>query len=256
MKLGIIQGRLSKPVNDKIQEFPKDTWENEFFLLRQLNLNHIEWIITKDSFNDGITNLDIKKYSKNVSSICCDHIIDEKISELDFLYERLSPICDWAEKNNILSITIPLLEESKITENNKKKLFENLILFSNNHQNMNFNFEIESDIFTCLELVKQTNNFFLVCDTGNLTSCGYSVCDWINSGFDYIRHIHLKDKTIHPSKTVEPNNGDTDFKKIFDLLNKKNYNYYYTIQTCRGSYGKETETIERHIKIFKDLYGT
>ena len=36
MKLGIIQGRLSKPINGHIQEFPKETWENEFKLLNNL----------------------------------------------------------------------------------------------------------------------------------------------------------------------------------------------------------------------------
>ena len=52
MKLGIIQGRLSKPINGHIQEFPKETWENEFKLLNNLGLNHIEWIVTKKSFNE------------------------------------------------------------------------------------------------------------------------------------------------------------------------------------------------------------
>ena len=40
MKLGIIQGRLSKPI-EGFQDCPEN-WRNEFELLSDLNLNHIE----------------------------------------------------------------------------------------------------------------------------------------------------------------------------------------------------------------------
>jgi len=59
MKLGVIQGRLSKPIDGKIQEFPLDGWEKEFLILDDLKLNHIEWIITKKSFDEKFTNLKI-----------------------------------------------------------------------------------------------------------------------------------------------------------------------------------------------------
>ena len=36
MKLGIIQGRLLPPVNDKIQEFPKDNWKEEFNIIDEI----------------------------------------------------------------------------------------------------------------------------------------------------------------------------------------------------------------------------
>ena len=254
MNLGIIQGRLSIPVDGKIQKFPKGCWEKEFLILETLNLNHIEWIITKKSFSEKIIDLDIKKYSNKISSLCCDHLIDEKINELEFLENNLSPVCEWALKNNIKSINIPLLEESKITNDNKEKLFNTLTLFSKKYENLNFNFEIESDISTCLELMDRGKNFFLVYDTGNITSCGFDTEEWINKGFNYIRHVHLKDRTISPVKTVEPLEGDTNFVKIFDLLKKKNYNYHYTIQTCRGVTGSEIKTIKKHIEIFKQLY--
>jgi len=256
MKLGIIQGRLSKPVDGKIQEFPIECWKKEFLILGDLKLNHIEWIITKKSFNEKITDLKIEDYSSRISAICCDHIIDEKIVDIDFLEENLSPVCDWAIKNKVSSINIPLLEESRITDENKEKLFNNLVLFSKKYKNINFNFEIESDILTCLDLVRRSENFFLVYDTGNITSCGFDYEEWVTKGFEYIRHVHLKDRTISPIKTVEPLTGDTNFKEIFDLLKKKNYNYYYTIQTCRGQSGYEIETINKHKEIFRKLYFT
>ena len=47
MKIGIIQGRLSPPV-EGFQECPAN-WKREFELLSILRLNHIEWIVTSDS---------------------------------------------------------------------------------------------------------------------------------------------------------------------------------------------------------------
>ena len=38
MKIGILQGRLSKPVNGKMQEFPISNWQNEFHNLHQIGL--------------------------------------------------------------------------------------------------------------------------------------------------------------------------------------------------------------------------
>ena len=40
-----MQGRLSKSLNGKIQEFPKDSWEIEFELANDLGLGAIEWTL-------------------------------------------------------------------------------------------------------------------------------------------------------------------------------------------------------------------
>ena len=48
MNLGVIQGRLSEPVNGHIQEFPI-AWRKEFEFLDEYGLTHIEWLITKGS---------------------------------------------------------------------------------------------------------------------------------------------------------------------------------------------------------------
>lgn len=253
MKLGIIQGRLSPPVDNLIQEFPKSSWEKEFGLLDELKLTHIEWIVTKKSFEAGVTKLEITNFSHKISSICCDNLIDENITDYSFLQKNLEPICEWGIKNKIFSVNIPLLEKSLVTEKNKNRVFSNFTKIGEKYPQISFNFEMESEISLCIELVKLKENFFLVYDTGNITSCGFDSLDWINKGFQYIRHVHLKDRTKNPIKTVEPFTGDTDFYSILDLLNKKGYNYYYTLQTCRGNDGGEVNTIKKHIKLFSQF---
>ena len=45
MKIGIMQGRLVKPFNGHIQEFPIDNWKDEFLLLNKLNLEMVPYNI-------------------------------------------------------------------------------------------------------------------------------------------------------------------------------------------------------------------
>lgn len=49
-KIGIMQGRLSPPKNKLIQNFPLETWKNEFLLSKKLGLKSIEWVFEKNNF--------------------------------------------------------------------------------------------------------------------------------------------------------------------------------------------------------------
>ena len=43
-RLGIMQGRLSPPIDDQIQAFPAGVWEEEFALSKAIGLGCLEWI--------------------------------------------------------------------------------------------------------------------------------------------------------------------------------------------------------------------
>ena len=42
---GVMQGRLLKPINNKIQSFPYTEWIKEFKLVKGLNLKYLEWTL-------------------------------------------------------------------------------------------------------------------------------------------------------------------------------------------------------------------
>ena len=46
-RLGIMQGRLSKPLNGKIQSFPKDTWKKEFYDAKEIGYEVGEELLKK-----------------------------------------------------------------------------------------------------------------------------------------------------------------------------------------------------------------
>ena len=64
-KIGVMQGRLTPMIDNKIQSFPKKNWAKEFRLAKKLNLKYIEWTLDyKDIFlNPIFVKSEIKKIS-------------------------------------------------------------------------------------------------------------------------------------------------------------------------------------------------
>jgi len=251
MKIGIIQGRLSEP-NEGFQDTPVN-WQREFNLLPQLGLNHIEWIVTKDSFeNNPIFTEDVKEYS--ISSICADNLVDERIADTEFLTDNLTPICEAALKNKIKNITIPILEDSSLTNGKKRdKFILEMQDFSERYKRLNFSFEIEDKMDVIADIIYMRDNFYLTYDTGNMTTVNIEHETYLHMFHEKISNIHLKDRNTQ-NQTVEPLSGATNFTKIFEKLKEIGYNGLYTLQTARGKSGVEEETIKKHTTIFKELY--
>jgi len=254
MKLGLMQGRLLPPVNNHIQEFPKNNWKIEFAKLKSLTLDHIEWILTSKSIKEGALNLNIKCFSSKISSICCDHLITDNIFNPVFFHQQVGRACDFALRNNIKNVTIPLLDSAELNHKTKKYFFDTIEKSLFKFKNLNFLFEVDCDSDLALKLSQLNKNFFLTFDTGNITSSKRDVDDWLSKNFIKIKNVHLKDRTIDPVETVEPFTGDVKFDKIFEILAKNKYNNLFTIQTARGNTGEEDSTIACHIKKFYKIY--
>ncbi len=252
MKLGVVQGRLSKPTHNQIQQFPEN-WETEFELIEELGLNHIEWLVTAISFAENKLDINAKKYADKITSIGCDNLTNENIDSKDFLDDQLEPVCEFALKNNIKSVTIPLLEKSKI-DNFVDKFLQNIEAYSKRYKELSFNFELESIYNIALELCNSQDNFYITYDTGNITACEYNHKEYITKCIEFINTVHLKDKTIEPLANVEPGTGNTNFELIFNTLKECNYDNKFTLQTSRGQTGNEINTIKQHKEFFEDMH--
>lgn len=250
MNIGVIQGRLLPPVDNMVQEFPVD-WRDEFSSLETLGLEHIEFIVTKKSFDD-FKGLVLSDYVDRISSICCDNIIDCEFYKRSFLDEQLLPICRIASELGISNINIPLLEESSLCVENFGEFSENIISISSEFPELTFNFELESPLHISLALVNLSERFGFVYDTGNLNYIGVDHVEYINGIIHKIKNVHLKDRDSAGSHY--PGTGTTDFGLIFDVLSSKGYDGLFTIQTKRGETGLELDTISKHFYYFKTLW--
>ena len=252
MKLGMIQGRLLRPEDGGIQEFPS-CWEEEFDRAKNLGLNHIEWIVTTRSFSyNAIFYKDCSRFP--ISSLCADNLVDDRFTQCDFLQDNLDPICKAAIDNDVMWVTIPLLEKSAIHDTQKRQAFKKEILkYADKYQTLNFSFEAETTAENVLDIVKESKSFWITYDTGNITSEKIDHKDYIKKTYDRISNVHLKDRTFD-AKTVIPLSGDTPFDEIFNTLSTVNYNNLYTMQTARGVTGSELITMKQHKNIFERIY--
>jgi len=252
MKLGFIQGRLLRPEDGHIQEFPA-CWEEEFERAKKLSFDHIEWIITTKSFKtNAIFFSDCSKFP--ISSLCADNLVDDRFVDDEFLMNNLDPICKAAIDNQVMWVTIPLLEKSDISDPIKRQAFKAKILkYASKYPQLNFSFEAETAAENVLDIAKENENFWITYDTGNITSERIDHVDYILKTHEKINNVHLKDRTFD-AKTVIPLSGDTPFDKIFNTLSSVNYNRLYTIQTARGVTGSEMITMKQHKNIFERIY--
>ena len=61
MNIGLIQGRLSPPIDGRIQAFPLDNWENEFQQASKISFNCIEWVFDTIPKNPILNKTELKK---------------------------------------------------------------------------------------------------------------------------------------------------------------------------------------------------
>lgn len=129
--IGIMQGRLSRPQNGKIQSFPVSNWEQEFELAAKIGYRGIEWVV--DSHDLSLNPLFSiskrrairkisKKYNVSIPAVCHDefmemplHTKDQNIQKLikDILKRTLIA----CEDLKISFIEIPLVKKSAIKNN-------------------------------------------------------------------------------------------------------------------------------------------
>ena len=242
-----MQGRLSEPT-EGFQETPKN-WKREFGLLETLGLSHIDWVVTGKE--NPIFYEDLTTY--NINSICADNLIDKKIFDFDFLTDTLEPLCKSAAKNKIPSITIPLLEESSVVDDDiRTEFIKSILRFVNKYPEIKFSFEAELHHNKLLQIVELRDNMFVTYDTGNTTSFGLDHQEYIRALSHKFDNVHIKDRTFS-SETVAPLTGDTDFNLIFEVLFSVGYSGAYTLQAARGQASQETDTIRKYLQIFKEI---
>ncbi len=247
-KIGIMQGRLSEPVNNEIQSFPHKTWEIEFEKAHNCGFQVLEWIfddlenpILKDSEIDKIKSLS-SKFNIEINSICADYFMKEKLfdvsdSQLEANFSVLKNLFLQCSKIGIKILEIPLVDSSSIKNTNARNQFiQNLTKFlSQIDSNIIINLETDLPPLEFKILLEQFKDFHVYAnyDTGNSASLGYSVDEEISILKSEIKNIHIKDR-IFQGPTIPLGTGDVDFELFFQNLAQIQYNGDLIIQGARS----------------------
>jgi len=261
--IGIMQGRLSPPVNGRIQSFPWDTWKQEFFQAKKLGIEQIDWIVEEDKlYENPLISADgeneiktvISKTGVCIGAVCADFFMDcpivrcsdselkERLNVLELLIDRLnyfkikyleipfvdnSAIKDIFELKKIAQIIMPILEKAYQSE--VTLAFETAL-----------SPEMFKKFLADLDHPSARANY----DMGNSASLGYDPRKELESYGKKVVTVHVKDRVLNGG-TVPLGDGDTDFATCFTMLKQKNYNGPFILQVARGS--DEIEWTKRNV---------
>lgn len=268
-KLGIVQGRLSPPVNNQIQTFPGIYWKNEFPICKKLGLGCMEWIFEYKTMSinpfcsdDGIKEMMSLSnlYNVRINSLLADYFMEKKLFEEDpqevkKSIEMLYFVIDQCKKCNIPIIEIPLVDNSALkTENEKKQLMKNL------REPLKYAAEWDIDLSLETSLPPEEFREFILSfkplnvkvnyDMGNSTSLGYDPMKEINLLGEFIVNVHIKDR-VRGGGTAPLGFGDTDFNSVFNALKQSHYSGDFILQAARQDIN-EYEEKRDIIKTIKD----
>lgn len=267
-KIGIMQGRLSLPINRKIQSFPQNSWKDEFASASSCGFEVIEWIF--DIFeknpimqNDGI--YEIKEISDktgiSINSILADYFMEKKLVnvsefELEQNLNILVKLLENTSKLNVNMLEIPLVDSSSLkTKDEQFQLTKNLekILPLLDEYDIFLNFETDLPPKPFKQFIESFNHYRIRAnyDVGNSAALGYDVKEELSILGNFIQNIHIKDRKYH-GNTVSLGFGDVDFDTFFEQIQKINYKGDFIIQGARNSDEPPNLTCEKYLKFVKN----
>lgn len=272
-RIGLMQGRLSKPMNGLIQSFPLKTWNKEFSLARKLSIKFIEWTLDyknlhqnplmKKSGRKKIMKL-CNRYNIKIKSITGDCFMQRPFWKENYIKIRekllndLNKILVCASKLKIKNIIIPLVDNGSIKNLQEEKLLiKELRRFSTFLKKKKMTILFETDFLPKknLSFIEkfEKKNFGINYDIGNSASLNFKPKEEFKTFGKYIKNVHVKDRLKY-GKTVPLGKGNANFKLISNLLKKNNFKGNLILQAARGKTGKEFETVSNYLKFLKNSF--
>jgi hexulose-6-phosphate isomerase len=270
--IGIMQGRLSKSLTGKIQEFPINTWEKEFELANKLGLRAIEWTLDyADSKLNPLFNLKeqpkIKslqdQFSIKIPSITLDCFVEAPFYKRNEITGLTSDTNDllWIIENlqnvEVKILVLPIVAESGVF--NKNYLLNLIKCLKAIEKDLaktkkQIAIECEFDINSIAALLSELNPdyFGINFDMGNSASLGHNPEEELTVCSGRILNIHIKDRLL-AGHTVKLGSGAVNFQKIAQLLNDQGYAGNMILQAARDFKKDETKLIASYIDFCKQF---
>jgi hexulose-6-phosphate isomerase len=262
--IGIMQGRLLPPTDNRIQCFPRQNWPEEFERGAKAGIDCIEWIydlfgadINPIATDAGITQMKAltQKYGVQVLSICADYFMDRPLVRAGTgeMAERLV-IMDWLlARGSLLGVNrvvVPFVDASRIDTNEE---FEGVITTLQGILLMAERTGIEIHLETSLpparfaSLLERLPHPLLKVnyDSGNSSSLGYKPIEEFGAYGKRVGSVHIKDRTLGGG-TVTPGTGDADFPALAECLKMVGYSGDFILQVARSVSGDEINWIRQN----------
>lgn len=266
-----MQGRLSPIVDNKIQSFPWNNWQQEIETASKNNINIIEWTIDDDRLYENPLLTDkgrkeinylTKKNKVKIPSLTGDCFMQNPFwkthgEHKKKLQDDFINILYACKKTSISIILIPLVDNGSIeNQEQEEELFAFLSSKKKLIKELSLRVCFESD-FPPQKLNKFISRydkqvFGINYDTGNSSAMGFNPYEEFEEYGDRIINIHIKDRPLGGA-TVPLGDGNADLDGILSLLKKYNYNDNLILQTARSYSGEHLGVLLKYHKMIKDI---
>lgn len=250
--IGFMQGRLSEPVNGKIQAFPWGHWRDEFEIAQACGFSLMEWTLDYDRLTENpIMTHDGRKeicalsrqYGVSILSLTGDCFMqapffkesgDIRITLLDE-FKKVIEACD---ELGVRYIVFPLVDNGSLeNEKQEDELIDGLEEITPLlHSGVKVIFESDYPPIQLRKFIDRLPGayFGINYDTGNSSALGFDPVDEISIYGDRICNVHIKDRVLYGT-TVPLGTGNANFPIIFKELKKKSYKGNFILQTARAT---------------------
>jgi hexulose-6-phosphate isomerase len=261
--IGIMQGRLSPPVDGRIQSFPLN-WSDEFPRAGEAGLYCIEWIYDAETstVNPIATDEGIKtirqlteQYAVHVLSICADYFMTERIVDSEgrinsSTLDRLKWLLERANLLGVRYIVLPFVDSSSLKSTKELQgLIKAIQSAIPNAVRSKVEIHLETDLASPVlrELLGKVSHPLVRMnyDIGNSASLGYDPLEELTSLGPLLGSVHVKDRLLGGS-TVRLGTGSADFKTCFRLIRTNGFQGPFILQAARETGLTETELAIRN----------
>lgn len=238
LRIGILQGRLTRPWNGELQCFPRGAWEREFLLARECRLDAIELIaeaqhnpdnpIWSEEGRKRICGL-ARETGVSSETVCADCFMSVTFAgDPSASAELLSRLAE----SGVRRIVLPFLGGSQFRSLQEA---ERVIARLSAMDRPGVELAVETTL-SCEDLRRLVESTALrVCyDLGNMTAVGRDIVREIHTLGSLITHVHVKDKRRADGQNVILGTGDTDLSGAFAALRAVRYRGEFILETTRG----------------------
>ncbi len=249
--VGIMQGRLSPPLEGKIQAFPIHVWRDEFAASRELGLGCIEWIYERENLElnplrwpDGASEIKglSKRFDVRVSSVVADYFMHTRLfgpneAEVAEAVTALDHLVEQCASTGIPIIEIPFVDNSALeSDTDIEQALANISGALQRAAELGLKISLETSLpparFAKMLEAANAPNLGVNYDMGNSASLGYDSIEEIALLGPQIMNVHIKDRLLGGT-TVPLGAGNTDFAAVFGALRDIGYDGDFILQTAR-----------------------
>lgn len=252
-RIGILQGRLSRSMNGRLQIFPVQTWEQEFAWATEIGFTAFELLVTAE---DVASNPLLSHEGRNrlkalarrdrlpISSICADVFKTQpffrgqpnaRTQRLHLLHDLIQA----AQSVGAKRIGIPILEDAALQSAADRSAFLACLreaLPEAEAAEVEFALEMDQPAWQVLDVIRQADHPLVKAyyDVGNAAALGFDIPADIRLLGPLIGGVHIKDRPLG-GPNVELGSGAVDFPACFAALQDIGYPGPLILETPPGN---------------------